>query len=592
MDTEKEIVYLQLEDIIPNRFQPREVFDENSLKELAVSIKEHGVIQPIIVRKVDDKYEIIAGERRYKAAALADLKKIPAIVRDIDDKESSKVTLLENLQRKNLNPMEEARTYQKILDLDQMTQEELAKTMGKSQSAVANKLRLLALPKKVQDALMNEQISERHARALLNLEDDSKKEELLDKIIATKMTVRELEKTINKLNTQSSGIDDLEENLPEVPIEEPQDSTTNDIPEEEGEAEPVPNLPTDDLQEQFTSDLPAEEENQEIPDVPIAEDGNDASVDITKPQEESVDVGVNSFINSDLITPDTEDKKTDKEYGEVTYAPPEGEEESQTGLPKFINYGEIDDDEDDGEEEKNLATSTSIDINDLKENTADINTEEIKKKEDIDDLLKVDPNAKAAPEPTVKEDGPGFKFINPEESKEKEEKPEVEEKTIIDNPMDYFTSPDVIPTADSADLNDNNQKVDEADNNTAIDDILNGSGNSSNYREAKFDENGDFVDDDGTSTESPEVGEKKEDPYIYIPDSIKDKAALTSILMSDGVETSESKKTEPISLKEAIDEIRQTVSKLEKGDVGIETEEIDLPNNYQINIKIRKDEEN
>ena len=155
MDTEKEIVYLQLEDIIPNRFQPREVFDENSLKELAVSIKEHGVIQPIIVRKVDDKYEIIAGERRYKAAALADLKKIPAIVRDIDDKESSKVTLLENLQRKNLNPMEEARTYQKILDLDQMTQEELAKTMGKSQSAVANKLRLLALPKKVQDALMN-----------------------------------------------------------------------------------------------------------------------------------------------------------------------------------------------------------------------------------------------------------------------------------------------------------------------------------------------------------------------------------------------------------------------------------------------------
>ena len=210
MDTEKEIVYLQLEDIIPNRFQPREVFDENSLKELAVSIKEHGVIQPIIVRKVDDKYEIIAGERRYKAAALADLKKIPAIVRDIDDKESSKVTLLENLQRKNLNPMEEARTYQKILDLDQMTQEELAKTMGKSQSAVANKLRLLALPKKVQDALMNEQISERHARALLNLEDDSKKEELLDKIIATKMTVRELEKTINKFNTQSSGIDDLE----------------------------------------------------------------------------------------------------------------------------------------------------------------------------------------------------------------------------------------------------------------------------------------------------------------------------------------------------------------------------------------------
>ena len=151
-NNENEVVYLYLDDIIPNRFQPRQVFDEKSLKELAVSIKEHGVIQPIIVRNIGNKYEIIAGERRYKASALAGLTKIPAIVRNLDDKESSKVALLENLQRKNLNPIEEARTYQKILELDQMTQEELAKTMGKSQSAVANKLRLLSLPEEVQDA--------------------------------------------------------------------------------------------------------------------------------------------------------------------------------------------------------------------------------------------------------------------------------------------------------------------------------------------------------------------------------------------------------------------------------------------------------
>ena len=108
-----EIVYLYLDDIIPNRFQPREVFDERALKELAVSIKEHGVIQPIIVRNVNGKYEIIAGERRYKASAMAGLTKIPAIIRNLDDKESSKVALLENLQRRNLNPIEEARTYQK-----------------------------------------------------------------------------------------------------------------------------------------------------------------------------------------------------------------------------------------------------------------------------------------------------------------------------------------------------------------------------------------------------------------------------------------------------------------------------------------------
>ena len=163
-NNENEIVYLYLDDIIPNRFQPRQVFDEKALKELAVSIKEHGVIQPIIVRNIGNKYEIIAGERRYKASALAGLTKIPAIVRNLDDKESSKVALLENLQRKNLNPIEEARTYQKILELDQMTQEELAKTMGKSQSAVANKIRLLSLTDEVQDALLKEQISERHAR--------------------------------------------------------------------------------------------------------------------------------------------------------------------------------------------------------------------------------------------------------------------------------------------------------------------------------------------------------------------------------------------------------------------------------------------
>lgn len=125
MNTENkdEVVYLHLDDIIPNRFQPREVFEERALKELAVSIKEHGVIQPIIVRSVNGKYEIIAGERRYKASALAGLTKIPAIIRNLDDKESSKVALLENLQRRNLNPIEEARTCQKILELDQLTQE-------------------------------------------------------------------------------------------------------------------------------------------------------------------------------------------------------------------------------------------------------------------------------------------------------------------------------------------------------------------------------------------------------------------------------------------------------------------------------------
>ena len=188
-----EITQLYLDDIIPNRFQPREIFDEKALKELAASIKEHGVIQPIIVRNIGGKYESIAGERRYKASALAGLTKIPAIIRNLDDKESSKVALLENLQRKDLNAIEEARTYQKILELDEMTQEELAKTMGKSQSAVANKIRLLSLPDEIQTALLKEQISERHARSLLNISNPAEQIEMLKKIITNKLSVRQLE---------------------------------------------------------------------------------------------------------------------------------------------------------------------------------------------------------------------------------------------------------------------------------------------------------------------------------------------------------------------------------------------------------------
>ena len=208
MSDKKEVVQLNLNDIIPNRFQPREVFDEKALKELAVSIKEHGVIQPIIVREVNGKYEIIAGERRYKASALAGMTKIPAIIRDLDDKESSKVALLENLQRKNLNPIEEARTYQKILEIDQMTQEELAKTMGKSQSAVANKIRLLSLPDEIQEALLKEQISERHARTLLNIDDSKVQKELLEKVIADKLSVRKLEEEIKEIKGESNDVSD------------------------------------------------------------------------------------------------------------------------------------------------------------------------------------------------------------------------------------------------------------------------------------------------------------------------------------------------------------------------------------------------
>lgn len=196
---DREVVELYLDDIIPNRFQPREVFNEEALRELSISIKEHGVIQPIIVRKIGDKYEIIAGERRYKASTIAGLTKIPAIIRNMDDKEASKVALLENLQRKDLTAIEEARTYQKILELDSMTQEELGRTMGKSQAAIANKMRLLSLPDEVQESLLQDKISERHARSLLNLDTSEEQITMLRKIINNRMTVRELDNEIRIL---------------------------------------------------------------------------------------------------------------------------------------------------------------------------------------------------------------------------------------------------------------------------------------------------------------------------------------------------------------------------------------------------------
>lgn len=196
---DREVVELYLDDIIPNRFQPREVFNEEALRELSVSIKEHGVIQPIIVRKIGDKYEIIAGERRYKASTMAGLTKIPAIIRNMDDKEASKVALLENLQRKDLTAIEEARTYQKILELDSMTQEELGRTMGKSQAAIANKMRLLSLPDEIQEALLQDRISERHARSLLNLDAPEEQINMLRKIINNRMTVRELDNEIRSI---------------------------------------------------------------------------------------------------------------------------------------------------------------------------------------------------------------------------------------------------------------------------------------------------------------------------------------------------------------------------------------------------------
>ena len=216
MKMNKEVVMVRLSDIIPNRFQPRLTFDEEALNELANSIKEHGIIQPLILRDLGSKYEIIAGERRYKASTLAGLTEVPAIIGSMDDQTSAELALIENIQRKDLSAIEEAKSYKKILDMGNFTQEELAKRMGKGQSTIANKMRLLSLTNEVQVALMNNLISERHARCLLQIKDEDKQKEVLNKIITDRMNVRDTDDYIkNMLGISKVDSPGQNSNMPE-----------------------------------------------------------------------------------------------------------------------------------------------------------------------------------------------------------------------------------------------------------------------------------------------------------------------------------------------------------------------------------------
>ncbi len=215
-----QVLNIPIEDIIPNRFQPRLSFDEAGLRELASSIKEHGIIQPLVLRRLQDKYEIIAGERRYKAAKMAGLTSVPAIISEMDDKKSAEVAIVENVQRRDLSSIEEAKSYKTLLDKGYLTQEELAKKMGLSQSAISNKLRLLSLSPSVQEALIEGKISERHARSLLVLERKEDQDEWLQKLINERLTVKELDKKLEsfkkKIGEEDIPIIEISPNIEEI----------------------------------------------------------------------------------------------------------------------------------------------------------------------------------------------------------------------------------------------------------------------------------------------------------------------------------------------------------------------------------------
>lgn len=189
----EEITNVKIKELRSNPYQPRKVFDEEALQELSHSIKEHGVFQPIIVKKSIKGYEIIAGERRVKASELAGLEEIPAIIRDFNDTQMMEIALLENLQRENLTAIEEATAYKKLQETLTLTQEDLAKRLGKSRSHITNMLGLLTLPEDIQEDINNKKISMGHARVLSKLEDKAQQRELENKIINEGISVRELE---------------------------------------------------------------------------------------------------------------------------------------------------------------------------------------------------------------------------------------------------------------------------------------------------------------------------------------------------------------------------------------------------------------
>ena len=310
MDNNKRVVELPLDDVLPNRFQPRIKFNEEAIDELCNSIKEHGIIQPIVVRAVGDRYEIIAGERRYKAATLAGLQTIPAIITDLNDKDSAEVALIENVQRQDLTPIEEAISYKKILDMGYLTQEDLAQKLGKSQSTVANKLRLLNLDEDVQEALLNGKISERHARSLLKLNSSKDQVDLLNKIINERLTVRKTDEEIDKMlnNKEINNINEFVGNNQEanpvevLDFEEPVVIPTENITDF--------NIPSAPIIESTHDENASSNFNFEIPSPTVEEDIPKFS-DILNSQKQDI----NEYVN------DTQTQENDNPVQEFEPAP-------------------------------------------------------------------------------------------------------------------------------------------------------------------------------------------------------------------------------------------------------------------------------
>lgn len=354
MDGENKIVELKLEDILPNRFQPRISFNDDDLTELASSIREHGVLQPITVRPLGNKYEIIMGERRYKASKLAGKTTIPAIIKNLNDNDSAEVALVENIQRQDLTAIEEAICYKRILDAGYLTQESLAIKLGKTQSTIANKLRLLSLDEEVQRALLDKSITERHARSLLKLDNKEAQKNMLTRIIAERLTVRKTDEEIDKMNKSGKT------NIPNNVIEDTEIETLDF--DEKGE-----NMTTFSQPSQTTMSVTQDVgSNFNIPTSPIMEEEPQETSQV---QHSFFDNNIDNpgFMNVDNIIANAQDINVVKPVKDLNnvFLPPrsddaEGDSKDLLRPGKFLN---ILNDEEENKVAKNVPTEENFDFN-------------------------------------------------------------------------------------------------------------------------------------------------------------------------------------------------------------------------------------
>ncbi len=577
MNMEKNILEIPIEDILPNRFQPRLSFNEEGINELADSIKQHGIIQPLVVRKLGDKYEIIAGERRYKAATMAGLAKVPAVISDIDDNKSAEVALVENIQRRNLTAIEEAKSYKNLLDRGYLTQEQLASKMGVSQSAIANKLRLLNLDEEVQDALLNEKISERHARALLSLDKEEQKV-WLKRIIDERLTVRQLDMELKKAQESDGGddiklvninpnIDEIVSNAEDIIVERPLHDVASMLIPEGGQ--------------------PVEEKKEETPE-PVKNpnkffnflEDEQANMNVMDP------VDIDAFTSTPNLEMVNEPKELESSETSPNSANLDSNLNSENNIPSIdsiFNESPI--------LENPVETLEDID-GEQNSITNELETPILENEANMEDLenavneIVSDSNNEPVETPIL-ENTTSTETSNPENNNI-ENMPLNEVNNSIEEDSKPITPIEPEPILESSEANQIVEEIPtELNQNLENESIKSAEEEQKPFKSIFFTNDDDDTSDNTIVEKEPIVNNTIEEVEPVVEEPLVD--PLDSIVTLEPDYEQKQEELAGRDLKTAINIVRDTVDNLENRGFNVECEEADLEDIYHITIKINKD---